>query len=40
MMAALIMTGECAEPAIRDYRLGRFADGDLMRSEFDRGFQG
>jgi glycine/D-amino acid oxidase-like deaminating enzyme len=40
MMAALIMTGECPEPAIRDYRLGRFAEGGLMRSEFDRGFQG
>lgn len=40
MMAELIMTGNCAEPAIRDYRLGRFGEGQLMQSEFDRGFQG
>ncbi len=40
MMAALIMEGRCPEPAIRDYRLGRFSEGHLMRSEFDRGFQG
>ncbi len=40
MMAALIMEGDCPEPAIRDYRLTRFAENSLMRSEFDRGFQG
>lgn len=40
MMASLIMTSECAKPAIRDYRLSRFAEGNLMESQFDRGFQG
>ncbi len=40
MMAELIMTGACPVPDIRDYRLSRFAEGDLMQSVFDRGFQG
>ncbi|MEE9275347.1 MAG: hypothetical protein V3V62_08585, partial [bacterium] len=40
MMAELIMTGACPEPDIRDYRLARFEEGDLMQSVFERGFQG
>ena len=40
MMAEFIMTGACPRPDIGDYRLARFAEGDLMQSVFDRGFQG
>ncbi len=40
MMAELIMTGKCAEPDIRDYRLARFGEGRLMKSVFGTGFQG
>ena len=40
MMAELIMTGSCEEPDIRDYRLARFYEGDLMQSVFGTGFQG
>jgi len=40
MMAEFIMTGACPEPDIGDYRLSRFAEGDLMRSVFGTGFQG